>query len=403
MPTDRAARLRGGLVSLLICIQLLALDILTRLAVKQMLRQLAEPPALWTAAIHVAADTLLLVCLWLYYDSIDDRGFADFCRGANTAPLWDTPAHSVGLTVAVIAASPTLCFPLYDLFAAAGLSRVIAAILASAGALGVIVGGRMGLLTRLRDTWAGQKELAQGKEKPHSPISRVLYALVFFLSLCAAIRVGIALFAPQIIKLAGLLSELPLWLAVTFPTLLLGAWAIRFTALAVPRRRFLVRLDQLVKEGRITYTVEGHPYLSILTSRLYVGLTVIHTVKSGNLTQQVTYRVGLINGKSRKSILVLCQNQVYRILHRLPEQGLSYQLGSRGRMFHKPMYAWFTDHAFDFPEGAGARVLLISPFPAVPAGQDEVADWFYELDIGSHAFGYTVHSLGSFLHLLERA
>ena len=86
MRAPMSPRRRGSLTSLLISVQLLVLDILTRLAVRQMLRRLALPPSLWTEAVHVAAIAILFICLWLYYDSIDDRGFAakDACASAKT-------------------------------------------------------------------------------------------------------------------------------------------------------------------------------------------------------------------------------------------------------------------------------------------------------------------------------
>ena len=46
MRAPMSPRRRGSLISLLISVQLLALDILTRLAVRQMLRRLALPPSL---------------------------------------------------------------------------------------------------------------------------------------------------------------------------------------------------------------------------------------------------------------------------------------------------------------------------------------------------------------------
>ena len=136
---------------------------------------------------------------------------------------------------------------------------------------------------------------------------------------------------------------------------------------------------------------------------LDAGVTVVHRVSIGNLRHETVYRVGLIRGERRKSILILCRGQVYRLMHKLPGQGLIFQSGSRGRIIHKPMYAWFESKAFDLPEGEGEGVLVVEPFPAVIA--EQIADeeeCFWELGIGSRSFGYTVHSQNSFLHLLER-
>ena len=402
MRAPMSPRRRGSLISLLISIQLLALDILTRLAVRQMLRRLALPPSLWTEAVHVAAIAILFICLWLYYDSIDDRGFADFCQGKNHRPLWDIPAHSAGLTVTALTASPILCFPLYGLIAETGLHRIASAILAALGAVGFAVGGRILLLARLRTLWAVQKELVTGREKHRSALSRVLYAAVFFLALCLAVWFGLAMCGHQIVKYAGLIPHIPLWLIGIALAFFLADRLTRFIVAMLARRRFLSRLEQLADRGAVTYTVEGHPYLSLLSSRLYAGVTVTHRADIGNLRHETVYRVGMIRGGRRKSILILCRGQVYRFLHKLPGQGLVFQSGSRGRIIHKPMYAWFESKAFDLPEGEGEGVLLVEPFPAVIAEQmaDE-EECFWELDVGSRSFGYTVHSPNSFLHLLE--
>lgn len=402
MRAPMSPRRRGGLISLFISAQLLALDILTRLAVRQMLRRLALPPSLWTEAVHLLTVMILFVCLWLYYDSIDDRGFADFCQGKNHRPLWDIPAHSAGLTVTVLTASPVLCFPLYGLLSETGLHRIASALLAAAGAVGFAVGGRILLLARLRTLWTAQRDLVTGKEKQRSTLYRVLYAIVFFLSLCLAVWFGLAMCGHQIVKYAGLIPHIPLWLIGIALAFFLADRLTRFTAALLARRRFLARLAQLAERGTVTYTVEGHPYLSLLSSRLYAGMTVTHRAAIGNLRHETVYRVGLIRGGRRKSILILCRGQVYRLMHKLPGQGLVFQSGSRGRIIHKPMYAWFESKAFDLPEGEGEGVLLVEPFPAVIA--EQIADeeeCFWELGIGSRSFEYTVHSPNSFLHLLE--
>ena len=403
MHSRRSARPRGRLISLLISIQLLVLDILTRSAIKQMLRQLAVPPSVWTQGLHVAIDVILLVSLWLYYDSINDRGFEDFCQRENVRPLWDIPPHSTELIVTILTATPILCFPSYDLFIEGGTLRIVAALLAPIAALIITAGGRILILAHLRSTWAAQKELRTGKEKVHTTVSRILYAAIFFLSLGLAVWVGIGMFAPQIIKVGGLLPKLPFWLIGIILSLLFIEGAVHFAVLALARRRFLSRLHQLSNRGRITYSLEGHPYLSILLPFLYVGLTVVHHTKVSNLEKQTVYRVGIINSKRRKSVLILCQNQVYRLMHKLPGQGLIFRLRAHGRAFYKPLYVWFEDHAFDFPEGEGERILLVDPFPSVTAVQEGTEDWFLELDNGSHTFGYTVYGLNAFLHVLERS
>lgn len=400
---QKQARLRGGGISLLIGAQLLLLDIVTRLAVREMLRGLAIPPSWWTRAIRIAVDMILLVCLWLYYDSIDDRGFADFCQSNNDRPLWDMPAHGTGLTVATVGIAPLLSFPVYDLLAGFSLPRVPAALLASVTAVGFTVGGRVLILMRLRNIWVIQKELRTGKEKRHHPVSRILYALVFCISLGLAVWVVIGVAGDQVIKIGGVLMDVPLKALAGLVIVVLFGWMIDLLFRIGSRRRFLARLGKLSREGSITFAVEGHPYLSLLSSHIYAGLTVIHRTKCGNLNRQTVYCVGLVNGKSRRNILILCQNQVYRFLHRLPNQPLIRRLGTEGMMFYRPMYSWYESHAFDFPEGQGTRILLLDPFPAVLAMEDQVADWFYDLDIGSHAFGYTVHSRNSFLHALERS
>ena len=276
-------------------------------------------------------------------------------------------------------------------------------ILAAAGAVGFAVGGRILLLARLRTLWTAQRDLVTGKEKQRSTLSRVLYAIVFFLSLCLAVWFGLAMCGHQIVKYAGLIPHIPLWLIGIALAFFLADRLTRFTAALLARRRFLARLAQLAERGTVTYTVEGHPYLSLLSSRLYAGVTVTHRTNVSNLRHETVYRVGMIRGGRRKSTLILCRGQVYRFLHKLPGQGLIFQSGSRGRIIHKPLYAWFESKAFDFPEGEGEGVLLVEPFPAVIA--EQIADeeeCYWELGIGSRSFEYTVHSQNSFLHLLER-
>ena len=176
----------------------------------------------------------------------------------------------------------------------------------------------------------------------------------------------------------------------------------------VDRRKFIKRLIRMRDKGELSFTIHGHPYLSVLFNRVFFGLTIVDTPHpDGKKRTDTTYTVGVISCRHRKGTVILCDHNVYRFMYALTIRGIGgFQTGTRllaGAQFVTiPAGAWYTNHSFDFPEGDGEKILLIDPAPRVLAIHGQRANELIPQDNASQLYGYTVYGKNSFVNMLER-
>lgn len=361
----------------------------------------------WVALLHPIATGILFVVLWRYYDSIDDYGFNRFCDAPETPKLLDEPAYQMGMALTVLTVTPILASALFPPLKALGLGAVLGMGVSILLALGVALGFSVLRLRNLEYTWTIQKKLRTSRAKTKLPRT-IFYAVIFFVALylvaatvLSLLPVGVSLVESAVMILFSSLGAVVLILAV-----ILGIVGLirSFSS----RCKFMKRLAKLQEKGELSYTVHGHPYLSVLFNKLSFGLTITDAPHpDGTRKGDTAYVVGVINTGRRKGTIILCDNQVYRFMYALRMRGIGGIRGGGNLIYGAqfvsvPAGAWYTNHGFRFPEGEGERILLIDPTPRVLALHGRRADELITLDNASKVFDYTVYGKNSFLNMLER-
>lgn len=346
--------------------------------------------------------TILFFVLWGYYDNIDDRSFNRVRNSPETPKFLRDPAYLLGIVLTTLMATPILSNPYRSFFQYLGLK-------AGATAVSVLVafvvagGGSVLRIMRLNSMWAIQSKLPLTK-KPPTLIWRIIYAVIFFVALlilCNGVAVGALIFSAVILSffiplfiIAGLIL---LWCAVILPVINLPA-----------RRKFMRRLEKLQEQGKVSVEILGHPYLSLFFERVPFGLTITNTPHlDAKIQEETVYKVAFANCKRRREIVILCDHNIYQFVYSLKFNHVTRfsRMGADSagsRAVGLPGASWFSNHSFDFPEGEGARILLIDTPPVVLAVRNESNSNLFELDNASEIFGYTVFTKNSFVNLLER-
>ena len=362
------------------------------------------------ALLHPLLAVILFISLWRYYDSIDDRSYNQFCarcrEGTQTSLLRDL-GFQTGLAVTVLAATPVITILLRRSLMGLGLGTSPATAVAIALSAATVGGLSLHRIRNLEEIWQVQKDLPS---PPHKWSRRILYALVFFAALAILCNAGIFL---AIYWLSFFFSVLQLVFqnhaAPTLLIILLPILAIRIIHSLLKRRKFMRRLAKLQARGELTYTVEGHPYLSVLFPKwAFFGLNIIDTPHADAKRQEYkAYTVAVITTRHRKGTVILCDHNVYRFMYALNLRGIGgFRVGANllagAQIVAVPAGAWYTNHVFDFPDGDGEKILLVDPAPRVLAIHGQRADELIPQDNASKLYGYTVYGKNSFLNMLER-
>lgn len=410
--------------ALLCAVQLFILDAITKYSVDYLVNFLLNELIIRDGSIAVPLLALirpltviiLFVVLWRYYDNVDDYSFNRFCavyKDATEAPnVLRDPAYKVGLAVTALGATPVVTRSFLPFLGYTGMR--LGECIAVGGALSLLLVAGLSLLRikRRAEVWVIQKDLRTGNEKTRGVrhiVRRILYAVIFFASLCALIFCGFATLIPVWGSLLlGLLKLLFRPAGITVLALILPVFGITALRRLIARRKFMKRLERLSKRGELTYTVHGHPYLSAIFSKVFFGLTVTDAPHpEGKRRGDTTYVVGVISCFFRKGTIVLCARNVYRYMYAMRLRGIGgFGRGSfavtTAQLVSVPAGSWFTNHAFNFPEGEGKHILLIDPTPRVLAIHGHTEDELIMQDNASEVFGYTVYGKNSFVNMLER-
>ncbi len=402
--------------ALLCALQLWLLDAVAKNSAASLLEFLlrehiiVDKQAPWLSLVRPVVVLLLFFALWWYYDSIDDRSFLRFCEAPETPHTLRDAGFLSGVVVTVLTTTPiltaSLCIPFVHLGLRLGEAIAVSALLSA-----VITGGASLLrIKNLGDTWAIQKTLRTGNEKMPGVIKRIIYAVIYFFALNLLVSIVLSALIPIWGAFLIALGKL-LLIPVLVIACILFLWLGVFNCLRQlnSRRKFMRRLRRLRDKGELSFAVHGHPYLSVFSTRIFFGLTIVDSPHpDGKKRTDTTYQVAFANCKRRRFTVVLCDQNVYRFVYTLQFNQISRYsrmgaaVGNGGRIISVPGASWYRNHAFGFPEGEGERILLVDPTPYILAIHGQRAGELQELDNDSKVFGYTVYGKNSFLNLLER-
>ncbi len=359
--------------------------------------------------IFFAAQLVLFLALWKYYDTNDDYSFDRFCEREATPKFFREPAYLIGLGLTTVGVALIFMMSLQPLtrMVFPALSFWQAALIAYA--LGVLLAGGLSTwrLSRLNYVWKIQKTLRRSTDKRVSKTARVIYAIVFFAALVLAAVASstlISVFASIVRIIVVLFRKI----AIAVLCILVAFWLFIQIRAIVIRRKFIRRLEGLRDRGELSFTIHGHPYLSLFSHRVEYGLTITDEPHADSRVRTpTTYQIAVANCKRRRMMLVLCPDNVFQFVYSWKIRALG-PIGAIGmanmnnQLISIPLASIFRSHSFDFPEGEGKRILLVDPAPVNLCMRGLKAGEFVTLDNASEQFGYTVFGKNSFITMLER-
>ena len=404
----------------LCALQLLILDFAARSSVGSLWEFLLRERLIYEEDLTVAAlfslirpltTFLMFLLLWRYYDSIDDRSFNRFRKDPATRRVFRDPGHLSELTVTVLGATPILTLALLPTAAYLPISPALRAVAAALLAFCVVAGCCALRMKLLADKWDRQKDMyvPENTGTVKHVLKRIFYAVIYLVALFLAIHLGYSLLIPVWGSLIISLGQIMFW-PVVFGAAALLLWFLFFDGVRglISRRKFMRRLEKLRDRGELSFEVHGHPYLSVLSERIFFGLTIVDVPHpDGKKRTETTYKVAIANCKHRRGVVVLCEGNIYRFMYAFNFRTIaSHNWGglsvASARIIAMPVGAVYTNHRFDFPEGEGERILLIDPTPRILCMPGHREGEMIALDNDSKIFGYTVYGKNSFVNILER-
>ncbi len=364
-----------------------------------------QKPVYWLILFLTQAS--LFFFLWNYYDDIDDRAFDRFCEPDEPPSFFRDPAYLTGLLLSTAGGAGCL---LVSLLPAARLllpqlPRPVSLFLCVLLGLGTAGGLSVLRLRRRHSIWRVQKTLRRPTDKRPTLPRRILFAGIFFvvLLLLAVILTSIVPYLLHFLVSMLLISK-GFLVAVLC---LVAAWCgFRLLRRVRERHRFLERLCRLRDRRELSFTVHGHPYLSLFFHRAAFGLTIEDEPHpEARVKTPTTYRVAVADCRRRRLAVVLCEDNRFQFMHAFKLRILTNaHVPALGTVqpLSIPVAAFFTTHDFEFPEGEGEPILLVDPAPHQLCMHGFREGELIPLDNASAVYGYTVYSKNAFLRILER-
>ncbi len=355
-----------------------------------------------------AAQFAVFMALWIYYDRNDDRAFDRFCEPEEPPKLLRDPAYRLGIGLTVVGCGGIFLVSLYP------LARTLLPLLPPAPALLIafVVGSGVALLAsvlrlrRLNYVWGIQKTLRRPTDKRLSIKKRIFYAVIFYISLAFG-AVGLAVLIPMLLSLVIALLILALKPVIFIGFVLVALLIVNLLRRVLDRRKFFKRLERLRDKGELSFTVHGHPYLSLFFRRVHFSMTVVDMPHRDSRDQTVrTYQVAVAHCNRRRMVVVLCENNIFQFMYAFNIRVLGHvsTLGMAGKLLSIPIVSFFISHEFEFPknETEGKRILLVDPAPFNLCMRGFREGELIVLDNASEQYGYTVYGKNSFVSMLER-
>ncbi len=362
-------------------------------------------PFLWLLA--VLTQVLIYLAIQRYFNKNDDYAFDRFCEPETCPELLRERPYQVALGITTASAAVLLWPGMGSLVRAIfpGMIPVVSQLIALPVVLGIAFLVPFWDLRSLSYVWSVQKSLRRPTDKPMGQIKRALLAAVFCVAMWMVSVLGpvfaimFAAFIPAIYTVA----KVPVFLLAVA---LVIFRIIRFVGRIRDRKKFIARLQSLQEKGELTYTVHGHPYLSLFSRRVEYALTITDNPHpEAKRPEIITYKVAIANCNRRRMTVVLCPDNVFQFVYSFKIRAIG-SIGTIGMgntsLINIPLLSIFRSHSFDFPEGEGKRILLVDPAPHTLCMRGFREGEFITLDNASEQFGYTVFGKHAFLTLLER-
>ena len=361
--------------------------------------------------VRPLVSVIMFLLLWRYYDSIDDRSFNRFRKDPTTRRVFRNPGWLAELAVTVCGVTVVLTRAFLPTMLLIPRLPVLSVICAVAVALLLSLGCTALRLKLLAEKWEVQKDMyvPENTGTVKHVLKRVFYAVIYFVAMALVINLGFSVLFPVWGSLIVSLGQIMFW-PVVFGALALALWFFFFDGVRglISRRKFMRRLEKLRDRGELSFEVHGHPYLSVLSERIFFGLTIVDAPHpDGRKRTDTTYKVAIANCKHRRGVVVLCEGNVYRFMYAFNFRTISsHNWGglsvASARIVALPVGAVFTNHSFEFPEGEGERILLMDPTPRILCMPGQRDGEMITLDNNSKVYGYTVYGKNSFVNVLER-
>ncbi len=364
----------------------------------------AKDPGWGYALLFLALAMTVFIALWKYYDGIDDRSFEQFCLPDETPDLFKDTGWRAEMIVTVVGATPTLMIPLTQVirYLLPALHPALWILIGTVLAAAIAVGVTWWRVSDVNYVWEVQKTLRRPNDKKKRLIARILYAIIYYISICVAFT-ALTMFVPVIIGLVMVvvfLMRIPALIVLG----LLILWGILHVIKRIrERKKFLGRLERLRDRGELSFTVHGRPYLSLFSKRAHFSLTVTDEPHpDAKVKTPTTYRIAVANCGRKRMTVVLAEGNVYRFMYSFRLRSFSGFNMMSTQILTIPLSTWFINRTFEFPEGEGERILLMDPTPHILCMHGFREGELLPLDNASKLYGYTVYGKNAFVNVLER-
>lgn len=362
------------------------------------------------APIRLVGGALLAFILWRHYDAIDDTTFLLFVKEPHPHALWKRPTWMLSIGLSALSVGYLFAAAVWDALSLTPLPWYAGQPLSWLFGIGLAFLLRWGMVVRLDRTWKRQRELYDETTVYPTVIAQILYSILLFAALVAFIQLLIgggvlAIIAHTVYFLIFALftEEWKLLLWLLFFAVLIRT--IIFFVQLRSRRQFMNRIMALHTSGKISLTVFGHPWLSLLIPRLMYGFHIIDA-------EGQAYNVGVASTGHRRGNVVACDHRIlqYMFQIRMRFAPIVTAVGVVAPASTE-MGTWHTTHRIRFPKEDGLRstnlrqtpvetVMLIDPAPRnLYARVGTVRE---TLDNGSRVYGYLIYTKNAFCRMLER-
>lgn len=157
------------------------------------------------------------------------------------------------------------------------------------------------------------------------------------------------------------------------------------------RKKFLKRLAAMADAGLCTYTLYGHPFLSLFLSRFSFEITLVDKKKR-------SYSIAVLSCSKRRRPLRLKEDSCF-FIHGIPIKGTTGRWAAYTECSY--LFEFQSVYELRFPtEHEGRKILLVDPPPSdvrVVEGKQS-----RPVDNGDRLWDYTIYSKNAFLNFLDR-
>ncbi len=354
---------------------------------------------------------IAMFALWKFYDGIDDAAFVSLCmEEGESTPFLKRLSWLIALLISAVACGIPVGLSLWRVMMFTGISASLGYPLCILGGILLTLGIRALMIHLLFKKWMEQSVYFRDPAQYPSLRKRIFQAILFAIGLICASLIGVAtLFwgAYSVLYGVAMLVIEFLWPIVAVILLIILIHVIRLLS---SRRKFLKRLKKMQAKGEIHYDYMGHPYLSVLSRRVYFGLVITdYTNGVGENKKPKTYRIVVV-GTWKRRLVIACDHNTYQFKHeirlRMNIRTAAIAASSDAPATGVALATWYSTYGFAFPgddDTEGEPVVIFDPVPyAIFVRPDDGRNDLRSIDNSSKVYGYTVWAKNSFANFLER-